>query len=142
MDANLHTLENHIVLLSDDRFLLELVGANLTALSVCTLPLLCHTRPALPAPGVIPAASACRLVVLALSCSSNEPVIALAQAGLTALIGAVPLLIISDRPFAADPERNIFHLPFPFRADALHRCIAALLHKSDAASSIESRSGQ
>ena len=142
MDANLHTLENHSGVLSGCRLLISLQRVTWCQIQLCTLPLLCHTRPALPAPGVIPAASACRLVVLALSCSSNEPVIALAQAGLTALIGAVPLLIISDRPFAADPERNIFHLPFPFRADALHRCIAALLHKSDAASSIESRSGQ
>jgi len=130
------------VLLGDDPFLLELVGANLTALPVCTLPLLRRTCSALPAPSVIPDASTCQLVVLALSHSSNEPVIALAQAGLTTLIGAVPLLIISDRPFAAAPERNIYHLPFPFRADALHRCIAALLHESDTASSIALRSTQ
>ncbi len=130
------------MLLGDDPFLLELVGANLAALPLCTLPLLQRTCPAMPAPSVTPDASTCRLVVLALSRTSNEPVIALAQAGLTTLIGTVPLLIISDRSFAAAPERNIFHLPFPFRADALHRCIAALLHESDTASSIESRSGQ
>lgn len=126
MDAKQCTRGNHIVLIGDDRFLLELIGANLTTLPVCTLPLF-HHNGAAPAPTITADASMVRLMVLALSCSTNEPVIALAQVGLTSLIGAVPLLIISDRPFVADPKRNIFHLSFPFCAASLRRCIAALL---------------
>lgn len=126
MDAKPLTRENQIVLIGDDRFLLELIGANLTTMPVCTLPLF-HHNGAAPAPTITADASMIRLMVLALSQSKNEPVIALARVGLTSLIGAVPLLIISDRPFVADPRRNIFHFPFPFCADALRRCIAALL---------------
>jgi hypothetical protein len=145
MDAKQRTREDHIVLIGDDRFLLELISANLTTMPVCTLPLF-HHNGAAPTPTITADASLIRLMVLALSCSTNEPVIALAQVGLTSLIGVVPLLIISDRPFVADPKRNIFHLSFPFYAVSLRRCIAALLGEpasvSSNALSSDSRSTQ
>jgi hypothetical protein len=136
MTAALTHADPRILLIGDNRFLLELVAANLVAAQTLVLLLPQHdggTHPesvaALPShePQVL------RLVVLALSHTNHEPVIMLAQAGLTHLVGAIPLLIISDRTFAADPERNIFHLPFPFRAEVLRQQVADLLAPRDLA---------
>lgn len=121
------TADNHILVVGDDDFLLELVVANLTPrldmLTISSVRLEATVSPV----SATNTAATCRLVVLALSRSSNEPVVVLAQAGLAPLIGAVPLLIISDRPFAADLTRGIFLLPFPFSATTLQQTAAALL---------------
>lgn len=87
-----------------------------------------NAEAALPAQYAHGGAANCKLVMLALSQSGNEPVVILARTGLTHLVGAVPLLIISDRTFRADPERCIFfHLPFPFRASSLRQTVDDLL---------------
>ena len=116
-----------IFLIGDSRFLLRLVSANLAPLAVEAI-LLGHGADE----SILTRFNATdirtsKLLILALSRSSNEPVVVLAQAGLAQFIGVVPLLIISDRPFMADPARNIFHLPFPFGADALQQSVTDLL---------------
>ena len=138
-------LDNSILLIGDNRFLLRLVGANLAPLAVDAVLLGHEDDTALPGYAAS-GAPACKLVLLALSSSSNEPVVVLAQAGLTRLVGAIPLLIISDRPFAADPARNIFHLPFPFRADTLQKTVGDLLARAaipeDGQASIDSQNSR
>lgn len=69
------------------------------------------------------------LIVVAMSSLSSEPVVALARAALTELIGQVPLLIISDRPFHADPDSKIVHLDFPFDMDDLHCKVREILER-------------
>jgi hypothetical protein len=59
------------------------------------------------------------MVILALSSPTHEPLVVLSRANLVGLIGQVPLLIISDRPFRSHPAELIFHLDFPFRPEAL-----------------------
>jgi hypothetical protein len=119
---------SEILLVGDSLFLLELVAANLAPLTAETLllgnmqqytPTYAHqdgNNAALP-----------RLVVLALSHSDSEPVVILDQVGLTGLVGTVPLLIISDRPFRAGLERRIFHMPFPFRAHTFRQIVDIVL---------------
>ena len=119
-----------IFLIGDSRFLLRLVSANLAPLAVEAI-LLGHGADE----SILTRFNATdirtsKLLILALSRSSNEPVVVLAQAGLAQFIGVVPLLIISDRPFMADPVRNIFHLPFPFGADALQQSVTDLLARA------------
>ena len=59
------------------------------------------------------------LIVVAMSSTASEPVVALAQASLAKRIGQTPMLIISDRPFDSEPHDRIVHLDFPFRIDRL-----------------------
>ena len=121
---------SEILLVGDSLFLLELVAANLAPLTAETLLLgnvqqytptyAHHDGNNVPLP---------RLVVLALSYSDSEPVVILDQAGLTGIVGVVPLLIISDRPFRAGLERRIFHIPFPFRAHTFRQVVDTVLHE-------------
>ena len=60
-----------------------------------------------------------KLIVVALSSPSSEPVVMLSRNALTGYIGRVPTLIISDRPFNVDPQDQIFYLNFPFDIDQL-----------------------
>jgi hypothetical protein len=69
------------------------------------------------------------LIVVAMSSLTSEPVVALARAALTREIGRVPLLIISERPFRADPDNKIVHLDFPFDIDDLHYKVREILEK-------------
>lgn len=70
------------------------------------------------------------LLVLAISSSVNEPVVALARASLTETIGRIPLLIISDRPFESEPEDQIEHLDFPFDVNTLRQKVDEILYRS------------
>ena len=67
------------------------------------------------------------LIVLAMSSPEGEPLVALVRASLAEYVGRTPLLIISDRPFAARPEEHIAHLSFPFRPDELHDKVRGIL---------------
>ena len=67
------------------------------------------------------------LMILAMSLSTSEPVVALARASLVGLIGQVPLLIISDRPFDSAPNDQITHLDFPFDIDKLCHTVGEIL---------------
>jgi hypothetical protein len=67
------------------------------------------------------------LIIVALSATSGEPVVALARAGLAGCIGQVPVLIISERSFEAQPEERIAHVPFPFHPDELRAAVVGLL---------------
>lgn len=127
MDIAHRPCSNCILLISDNWFLLELVTTNLEAYAANTRLLRWSDGAMQPTWDARQVAATCRLVLLALSHSSNEPVVVLARAGLTHLVGMIPLLIISDRIFQADPERLIFHLPFPFSADMLRQQVADLL---------------
>jgi hypothetical protein len=69
----------------------------------------------------------CDLIVVAMSSSSSEPLVALAKVSLTGRIGQVPVLVISDRPFRADPDTRIAHLDFPFDIDKLPHKVRELL---------------
>lgn len=72
-------------------------------------------------------ANDCDLIVVAISSSNREPLVALFNAALTEHVGRVPLLIISDRGFDACQEGRIFHLDFPFDSAELRYKIQALL---------------
>ena len=69
----------------------------------------------------------CDLLVVAASSPNCEPVVLLAQAGLAERIGQVPMLIISEQSFYANPETKIDHLHFPFGADELTDKVRELL---------------
>jgi len=60
-----------------------------------------------------------KLIVVALSSPNSEPVVMLSRNALTGYVGQIPTLIISDRPFNADPQDQIFYLNFPFDIDQL-----------------------
>ena len=118
MDAAPAFPKADILIVGDSKFLLELIRANLaprTAVTILFDRSLAtggqHTRV-----GWDTSTARFRLVVLALSQSCSEPVVILDYTGLTGIVGVVPLLIISDRPFIAGHERLIFHMPFPFQA--------------------------
>ena len=119
---------SEILLVGDSTFLLELVTANLTPLVADTI-LIGNLQQLTPTcayqygKNVHPL----RLVVLALSHSDSEPVVILDQVGLTGIVGNVPLLIISDRPFRAGLERRIFHMPFPFGAHTFRQIVDTVL---------------
>lgn len=127
MEGTQSSLADGILLIGDNGFLLRLVATNLAPLTATAV----LVGPDLSVVPLNPVTSReClpyKLILLALSRSSNEPVVVLARAGLTHVIGSIPLLIISDRTFQADPERHIFHLPFPFSAEALRQQVADLL---------------
>lgn len=127
MESAQGSLVDDILLIGDNRFLLRLVATNMAPLTATALLLGADSRTTPSGPDRLGNDASCNLILLALSRSSNEPVVVLAQAGLTHLVGRVPLLIISDRTFQADPERHIFHLPFPFSAQALRQQVADLL---------------
>lgn len=119
-----------ILVVGDSRFLLELIALNLAPLATATILLDSEQSPnrTQDAGAVFDnGGQSLPLVVLALSHSASEPVVILAQAGLTHIIGVVPLLIISDRPFHAGPEHQIYHLLYPFRANTFRRSIDEML---------------
>ncbi len=68
------------------------------------------------------------LIVVALSSTASEPIVALAQAQAICHVGQVPVLIISDRQFDSDPDTRIAFLDFPFSVDELGDRLAAMLH--------------
>lgn len=67
------------------------------------------------------------LIVLASSSPVSEPPQAVARASLGDALGQVSLLMISDRPFDADLEQEIYHLDFPFRHDQLCDTVREIL---------------
>jgi hypothetical protein len=69
------------------------------------------------------------LIVVAMSSSTSEPIVALARASLAGRIGQVPLLIISDRPFHSEPDDQIAHLDFPFDIDGLYDKVKDILQR-------------
>jgi hypothetical protein len=72
------------------------------------------------------------LIVVAISQSGSEPVVALSRASLARLISQVPLLIISEKPFESDPSDNIVHLDFPFKPNVLRDQVRKLLQDEPA----------
>lgn len=80
----------------------------------------CLVRPPLPPHAI-------RLIIVALSSSHSEPIVALARASLNASVGLIPLLIISDRPFPDDDHQHIHHLDFPFTPEMLCQKVKQLL---------------
>jgi hypothetical protein len=119
------SLVDGILLIGDNRLLLRLVATNLAPRTAAAVLLGPDAMPF--EQDALRLQPPCKLILLALSRSSNEPVVVLARTGLTQLVGSIPLLIISDRVFEADPERQIFHLSFPFSAAALQHQVNELL---------------
>jgi CheY-like chemotaxis protein len=70
----------------------------------------------------------CDLIVVALSSPLNAPIVVLARASLLRNVGQIPVLIISERPFLADPDVQITHLSFPFNTDKLKESVSRILH--------------
>ena len=68
------------------------------------------------------------LIILALSRYENEPIVVLAQAALSGLVGHIPILIISDKPFRSDPATQIVHMGLPFSLDHLNAQVRDILH--------------
>lgn len=67
------------------------------------------------------------LIVLALSSVDSEPLVFLARASLGAMIGRVPILIVSERVFSSDPGDNVFHADFPYAAHKLCEQVRKIL---------------
>lgn len=127
-----HTTDSiHVLIIGDDRFLVDLVATNLLPIAADVVVL--DEPTAINFTALSAGLHACLLVILALSQSTQEPVVVLAQTNLTHLVGTIPLLIISDRPFRADLKRRIYHLPFPFHANTLHAMVERLMAAAEAA---------
>jgi hypothetical protein len=132
-----HVTNNiNALIIGDDRFLVELVVANLQPLATDVVML--DDLTTIDFRALDASLYAGPLVILALSQSKHEPVVVLAQTNLTYLVGTIPLLIISDRPFMADAKRRIFHLPFPFHATILHAMVERLMLTAEAAAKAHS----
>ena len=111
-------LQGKIVLvLSDDDWLLRAIRVNLNA----------GLQARVVTPGEHAVGDLADLIVVAMSRSSGEPLLALAQASLVQSVGQVPVLIISDRPFDPSPTDGISYLAFPFQVEELRSTVMGLL---------------
>ena len=99
-----------ILVLSDDARLSRVIEVNLDGSPSVEI----LTLDSLEQRGALAVDEDFDLVVVAMSSPSSEPVVALSKASLARLIGRVPFLIISDRPFDSDWDARIVHLDFPF----------------------------
>ena len=108
---------NTILVLSDDDWLLRAIRLSLNA----------GLQARVVTPGEDAAADLADLIVVAMSRSSGEPLLALAQASLVHYVGQVPVLIISDRPFDPSPDDGISYLAFPFQVEELRSAVMGLL---------------
>ncbi len=114
-----------VLILSDDSRLSKVMKVCLdSGLGVETIVL---TPDSLRQQGGLDRNSHCDLIVVATSSPVNKPVAMLARTSLTEQIGRIPLLIISNRSFDADPNGQIVHLDFPFDADTLRDKVKEIL---------------
>ena len=67
------------------------------------------------------------LIIVSLSSQVGEPLIALQRAGLTGSIEKIPILIVSERAFDAQPHDLIQHLDYPFTPETLGRAVEQLM---------------
>jgi len=70
------------------------------------------------------------LIIVSLSSQVGEPLIALQRAGLTCCIEQIPILIVSERAFDAQPNDLIQHLDYPFTPETLGRAVEQLMATS------------
>ncbi len=114
-----------ILVVSDDAKLSRAIELNLTNPSKIEVVGLGSESPVwVPSSGL---EASIDLLVVATSSPASEPVVMLARAALSAIVGLVPLLIISDRPFEADRETRIDHLTFPFCPIELYNRVRGIL---------------
>jgi hypothetical protein len=118
MGSDLHG--KTILVLSDNDWLLRAIRVNLNA----------GLQARVLAPEDHAATNHADLIVVAMSRSSGEPLLALAQASLVHCVGQVPVLIISDRPFDPSPAEGISYLAFPFQVEDLRSTVTRLLEAS------------
>jgi hypothetical protein len=88
------------------------------------------TRCMLPVPGdALPQFQAqdFDLLILALSSFANEPIVALARTSMADLIGKIPILVISGKPFQSDSASRISHLDLLFSVDELNIRVREIL---------------
>jgi len=69
---------------------------------------------------------ALQLIIIAVAAVESEPLALLAQARLATFVGRTPLLLITDRPFTAPLGDSIYHLNYPFTAEALLKIVGEL----------------
>jgi len=69
---------------------------------------------------------ALQLIIIAVAAVESEPLALLAQARLATFVGRTPLLLITDRPFTAPLGNSIYHLNYPFTAEALLKIVGEL----------------
>ncbi len=128
--------EKTIVVVSDHESLGRAVEINLACLrGVKVLRLIVGDSGVLHAPGeggedwnrAWKAAQTSDLLVIAKGSPLDEPLVAMARAGLLDCVGRVPLLIISDGPHRSVPEVQITHMGFPFEAGELQDKVFELL---------------
>jgi hypothetical protein len=111
-----------ILVLSDDPRFARVIELNLRTTATVTSLVIGQTELLLH-----PETQRWHLIIVALSHSDSEPVVALSQAALLRQAWQAPLLIISDRPFPSEPLRRIYHLLFPFHTDALQQRVQEIL---------------
>ncbi len=67
------------------------------------------------------------LILLSLSVYENEPIVALARTSLAGLIGHLPILIISEKPFQSDAATLITYMNLPFSVTQLRDRVRDIL---------------
>lgn len=80
------------------------------------------------------------LVMVASAALTSDPFTMLSDAGLLALVGETPILILSERPTRAETGDRITYLNFPFDMDQLTATIQAILNKRSTQTSIREQS--
>ncbi|MCP4600273.1 MAG: hypothetical protein GY847_07035 [Proteobacteria bacterium] len=117
--------EKKVLVLSDHDLFAKTMALNLTKyLGVKTANILPDLSERSPSPV---ANDDLDLIILALSSSLSEPIVMLSKTRLTQHIAKVPILIVSDRPFASDANGRFFHMKFPFRANDLCTQVKGIL---------------
>ena len=115
----------NVLVLCDDDLLHEVIALSLRDCALQQAPLSPPGHPS-PAGEGREGTNGYDLIVLALGASPAEPLVALARASLLEQVGVTPLLVVSRRPFEADAQNGIYHLPFPFDAAELGRQVRRL----------------
>jgi hypothetical protein len=116
-------MANQVLVLSDNDGVARVVELAIGQEAQTTTLLL---NPDKPANARLPSEH-CALIILALSSVASEPVVALARTSLACLVGQVPLLIISERPFLSDVQTHIHHMDFPFTISELSNLVHLIL---------------
>ena len=122
-DLSQMTKSKRILLLSDNANVAKLIN-HITAPDILIERFLLN----LPdQPANVIRAKGCALIILALSVYAHEPIIVLAKTALLGVVGHIPILIISVKPFKSDPTIQVIHMDLPFSIAHLNNRVRDIL---------------